>query len=105
MLEEYGKYESVQGKKVHLSTAIDQEQMVTYYGSELFKILGIQTPWWEDREEYLKEEKIIGGLTDDLLMPSGHWHQRSGTCVWGNTPMPTHSEKYNAFLAKFNIEI
>lgn len=39
MLEEYGKYESVQGKKVHLSKAIDHQDMIIYYGSEIFKIL------------------------------------------------------------------
>ena len=39
MLEEYGKYESVQGKKVHLANAIDHQDMILYYGSEIFNIL------------------------------------------------------------------
>jgi hypothetical protein len=32
-------------------------------------------------QEQLKEEKVIGGLTDDLSMPSGYWHQKSGKCL------------------------
>jgi len=104
MLEEYGKYESTQGKKIHLASAIDHQQMILYHGSEILKTLWIDLPWREEMQEQLKSEKVIEGLTDDLSMPSGYRHQKSGKCLWGNTPMPTHSEKYEPYLAKFDIK-
>jgi hypothetical protein len=39
MLEEYGKYKTVTGKQVHLSSAMRQDDMVHYYGEQLLKIL------------------------------------------------------------------
>lgn len=104
MLEEYEKYESVQGKKVHLSKAIDHQDMIIYYGSEIFKILWKELPWREEMQEQLKDEKVIGWLTNDLSMPSGYRHQKSWKCLWGNTPMPAHSEKYEPYLAQFDIK-
>ena len=104
MLEEYGKYESVQGKKVHLANAIDHQDMILYYGSEIFNILWKELPWREEMQEQLEDEKVIGWLTEDLNMPSGYRHQKSGRCVWGNTPMPPHSSKYAAYLRNFDIK-
>lgn len=104
MLEEHGKYESKEGKKIHLSEAIDHQQMIMYYWSEIFKIIGNELPWREETQEKLKEEKVISGLTEDISMPSGYWHQKSGKCLWGNTPMPPHSEKYELYLARFDIK-
>jgi len=105
MLEEHGKYESIQGKKIHLSQAIEHQQMIMYYGTEIVKILWISLPWWEETQRILKDEKVIGGLTSDLSMPNWYRHQKSGKCLWGNTPMPHHSEKYNPYLANFDIKM
>jgi hypothetical protein len=90
---------------VHLSSAMRQDDMVHYYGEQLLKILWGNIPWREEREEKLKDEKVIVGLTEDLNMPSGYRHHRTGKCLWGNTPMPAYSEKYEPYLAKFDIKI
>ncbi|MEI7919870.1 MAG: hypothetical protein WCH65_07025 [bacterium] len=62
MIEEYGKYKSVGNKDIHLDKAIDHQNMVINYGSDLFDILEINVSGEEDFEEMeivLKDEKVI----------------------------------------------
>ena len=103
MLEEYGKYETISGKKVHLEWTLPFEKMVRWYWREILEILWKTKIERDEWEESLKEQEVIVGLTNDLMMPSSHRHRQSGKCLWGNGPSIT-GEKLENYLKTFDIE-
>ena len=104
-LEEYGKYQTVSWKKVHMRSAMKQEEMMYYYRWELIEMLGIVNESDKNKEEILSDHKVLVWLTDDLIMPSGFWDNKTGKCLWWNTGwVMWRGNELRKKLSRFDIE-
>lgn len=105
-LQEYEKYETIWGKKVHLFRALEHEEMLFMYGQALAEILEIEDKSEENIREQIKDEQVIHGLIDTLIIPGGDWHSKSWKCLWANTWWTMwRGKKIKESLAQFDIKI
>ena len=105
-LEEWWKYETVSWNKVRMQWSFELEEMMMYYESELSEILNISNKSEEEREKILRNQKVVYGLIDNFIMPSGRRHAETGKCLWGNTGWVMWSgDALKKKLQKFDIKI
>ena len=100
-LEEGGRYLTVKWVKVNVANPI--ENHVFYFGAQLVEILWVQKKSAAEREALIENEVVLGGITDNTIMPNWRWHQATWKCLGGNTGWKKDNLK--EFFAGFDILI
>lgn len=105
-LEEYWRYEASDWTKINMTRTIEHKILILNYGNKIAEILWFKDKPYEEMVELLKDEKVVHGLTSNMIFPGGDWHAKTGKCLWGNTGgVMGRGEDLKKRLARFDIKI